>query len=86
MCKVWRIKKPRFDAIRKFEIIPMKCRLWCMCTGMSTGGNTPGRSQDGRRMYPALQEEPFHALLDIDAEGSGKFVTEVRKNINNHKG
>ena len=45
-----------------------------------------GRSQDGRDVcIRHFKRNLSHALLDIGAEGSGKLVTEVRKNINNHK-
>ena len=56
----------RFDAISdKFEIIPMKCKAVVHVTGMSTGGNTPGRVKTGETYVSALQEEPFlmHSLI-----------------------
>lgn len=78
----------RFDAISdEFEIIPMKCEGCSACTLVCP--------QEAIRLEEVKTGETFvsdtsrgtfsHALLDIGAEGSGKLVTEVRKNIYNYK-
>lgn len=81
-------KTCRFDAINEdFEINPMKCEgcgaclLVCpqeaICLEEAKTGETYV-SKTSRGTFS-------HALLDIGAEGSGKLVTEVRKNIYNNK-
>lgn len=81
-------KTCRFGAINEeFEINPMKCEgcgaclLVCpqeaICLEEAKTGETYV-SHTSRGTFP-------HALLDIGAEGSGKLVTEVRKNIYNNK-
>lgn len=78
----------RFDAIsEEFEIIPMKCEGCGACTLVCP--------QEAIQLEEVRTGETFvsttprgtfsHALLDIGAEGSGKLVTEVRKNIYNYK-
>ncbi|KUO52743.1 MAG: (4Fe-4S)-binding protein [Desulfitibacter sp. BRH_c19] len=78
----------RFDAINEeFEIKPMKCEgcgacmLVCpqeaICLQEVKTGETYV-SETSRGTFS-------HALLDIGAEGSGKLVTEVRKNIQSNK-
>lgn len=78
----------RFQAIsEKFEIIPMKCEGCGACTLVCP--------QEAIRLEEVKTGETYvsstsrgafsHALLDVGAEGSGKLVTEVRKNINNYK-
>ncbi len=78
-------KTCRFDAINdKCEIIPMKCEGCGACTLVCP--------QEAIKLTEVKTGETFvastprgnfsHALLDIGAEGSGKLVTEVRKNIN----
>lgn len=78
----------RFDAISdEIEIMPMKCEGCGTCTLVCP--------QEAIRLEEVKTGETFvsdtprgtfsHALLDIGAEGSGKLVTEVRKNIYNYK-
>ncbi|MBA1336962.1 MAG: MinD superfamily P-loop ATPase containing an inserted ferredoxin domain [Firmicutes bacterium] len=78
----------RFNAIsEEFEIIPMKCEGCGACILVCP--------QEAIRLEEVKTGETFvsgtsrgtfsHALLDIGAEGSGKLVTEVRKNIYNYK-
>lgn len=78
----------RFDAIsEEFEIIPMKCEGCGACVLVCP--------QEAIKLEKVKTGETFvsdtprgtfsHAQLDIGAEGSGKLVTEVRKNIYNYK-
>lgn len=78
----------RFKAIsEEFEVIPMKCEGCGACVLVCP--------QEAIRLEEVKTGETYvsstsrgsfsHALLDIGAEGSGKLVTEVRKNINNYK-
>jgi len=78
----------RFEAVsEEFEITPMKCEGCGACTLVCP--------QEAIRLEVVKTGETFvsstprgtfpHALLDIGAEGSGKLVTEVRKNIYNYK-
>lgn len=78
----------RFNAIsEELEIIPMRCEGCGACTLVCP--------QEAIRLEEVKTGETFvsgtsrgtfsHALLDIGAEGSGKLVTEVRKNIYNYK-
>jgi len=77
----------RFNAISDdFEVKPMKCEGCGACVLVCP--------KDAIRLEEVKTGETFvsgtsrgtfsHALLDIGAEGSGKLVTEVRKNIYNH--
>lgn len=81
-------KTCRFDAIsEEFTIMPMKCEGCGACTLVCP--------QEAIQLEEVKTGETFvsnttrgtfsHALLDIGAEGSGKLVTEVRKNIYNYK-
>lgn len=78
----------RFDVISdEIEIMPMKCEGCGACTLVCP--------KEAIRLEEVKTGETFvsgtprgtfsHAMLDIGAEGSGKLVTEVRKNINNYK-
>ncbi|MFZ7120870.1 MAG: ATP-binding protein [Eubacteriaceae bacterium] len=78
----------RFNAIsEEIEIIPMKCEGCGACTLVCP--------QEAIKLEEVKIGETYisntsrgtfsHALLDIGAEGSGKLVTEVRKNIINHQ-
>ncbi len=74
----------RFDAINEnMEIITMKCEgcgacvLTCPCNAIELKDVKTGQTyvvETKRGNFP-------HALLDMGAEGSGKLVTEVRKNV-----
>lgn len=78
----------RFSAVNdKFEINPMQCEGCGACvlvcpeeaislTEVKTGQTYVANTSQGTFS---------HALLDIGAEGSGKLVTEVRKNIFNYR-
>ena len=78
----------RFNAISdEIEIKPMKCEGCGACTLVC-----PQKAihleevKTGETYVSDTSRGTFsHALLDIGAEGSGKLVTEVRKNINNYK-
>jgi len=78
----------RFNAIsEELEIIPMRCEGCGACILVCP--------QEAIKLTEVKTGETFvsgtprgtfsHALLDIGAEGSGKLVTEVRKNIYNYK-
>lgn len=78
----------RFDAISDdIEIIPMKCEGCGACTlACPQKAIRLEEVKTGETYVAHTSRGTFsHALLDIGAEGSGKLVTEVRKNINNHK-
>jgi MinD superfamily P-loop ATPase len=78
----------RFGEISdEIKLLPMKCEGCGACTlvcpqkaihmqEVKTGETYISRTSRGTFS---------HALLDIGAEGSGKLVTGVRRNINNHK-
>jgi MinD superfamily P-loop ATPase len=78
----------RFDAISEdFNIIPMKCEGCGACTLVC-----PSKAirleevKTGETFVSDTERGVFsHAMLDIGAEGSGKLVTEVRKNTENYK-
>lgn len=78
----------RFSAINEdLEIMPLKCEGCGACIWVCP--------QEAIRLENVKTGETFvssttrgtfsHALLDIGAEGSGKLVTEVRKNIEKYK-
>lgn len=78
----------RFDAIGdELEVLPMKCEgcgacmLVCPVKAISLEEAKTGQTYVSRTQRGTFS----HALLDIGAEGSGKLVTEVRKNIYNFK-
>ena len=81
-------KTCRFDAINeKLEVIPLKCEgcgactLVCPCDAIKL---EPVRT--GKAFVTDTERGTFsHALLDIGAEGSGRLVTEVRKNATGFK-
>lgn len=78
----------RFDAIsEQIDVLPMKCEgcgacmLVCPVEAISLV-----EVKTGQTYVSKTQRGTFsHALLDIGAEGSGKLVTEVRKNVYNCK-
>lgn len=77
----------RFDAISDdIEIIPMKCEGCGACTLVCPQEAIHLEEvKTGETFVSATPRGTFsHALLDIGAEGSGRLVTEVRKNIYNH--
>ena len=78
----------RFDAISdELEILPMKCEGCGACTLVCPQEAIMlTEVKTGETFVSSTQRGTFsHALLDIGAEGSGKLVTEVRKNIYNSK-
>jgi MinD superfamily P-loop ATPase len=78
----------RFDAISdEIEIKPMKCEGCGACTLVCPQDAIHLEEvKTGETYVSATPRGTFsHALLDIGAEGSGKLVTEARKNVNNHK-
>lgn len=77
----------RFNAISEdFQIIPMKCEGCGACTLVCP--QKAIKLEDvkiGETYVSNTSRGTFaHALLDTGAEGSGKLVTEVRKNVINH--
>ena len=72
----------RFDAIQELEIDETSCEGCGVCVFVCPTGAL--RLEDditGGTMVSETEYGTFsHALLDIGAEGSGKLVTEVRKN------
>ena len=78
----------RFDAISdEIKIKPMKCEGCGACVLVCPQEAIHLEDvKTGETYVSDTSRGTFsHALLDIGAEGSGKLVTEVRKNINNHK-
>ncbi|NSW90089.1 MAG: 4Fe-4S binding protein [Firmicutes bacterium] len=78
----------RFGAISEdIKIIPMKCEGCGACVLVCPQGAIHLEEvKTGETYVSATNRGTFsHALLDIGAEGSGKLVTEVRKNIYNYK-
>ena len=78
----------RFDAIsEELELLPMKCEGCGACTYVCpVEAISLEEVKTGQTYVSATKRGTFsHALLDIGAEGSGKLVTEVRKNIYNYK-
>lgn len=77
----------RFGAIsEEFKMIPMKCEGCGSCTLVCPQGAIRlDEVKTGETFVSSTSRGTFsHALLDIGAEGSGKLVTEVRKNVNNY--
>lgn len=78
----------RFDAIsEELEVLPMKCEGCGACTLVCpVEAICLEEVKTGQTYVAKTQRGTFsHALLDIGAEGSGKLVTEVRKNIYNFR-
>jgi MinD superfamily P-loop ATPase len=78
----------RFDAISdEIEMLSMKCEGCGACTLVCPQGAIHLQEVKTGETYTSRTSRGTfsHALLDIGAEGSGKLVTEVRKNINNYK-
>lgn len=78
----------RFSAISKeIEIIPMKCEGCGACTLVCpTKAIALREAKTGQTFVSRTPKGTLsHALLAIGAEGSGKLVTEVRKNIDQFK-
>ncbi|MCR4435783.1 MAG: ATP-binding protein [Clostridiales bacterium] len=81
-------KTCRFGAINEeFEVNPMKCEGCGACTLVCPQeAIVLEEVKTGETYVSDTSRGTFsHALLDIGAEGSGKLVTEVRKNIYNNK-
>jgi MinD superfamily P-loop ATPase len=81
-------KTCRFGAIaNNIEIIPMKCEGCGACVLVCPHDAIHLEDVKTGETYVSKTERGTfsHALLDIGAEGSGKLVTEVRKNINTYK-
>lgn len=77
----------RFGAISEdFEIVPFHCEGWGACTLICPADAIHLEDVITGKTYVSETDRGTfsHALLDIGAEGSGKLVTEVRKNIRNH--
>jgi len=78
----------RFDAISSdFAVSPFKCEGCGACTLVCpTGAITLKEVKTGETYISDTRYGTFsHALLDIGAEGSGKLVTQVRKNASRNK-
>lgn len=78
----------RFEAIsEEIEIIPMKCEGCGACTLVCPADAIHLKDVKTGQTYVAKTPRGTfsHALLDVGAEGSGKLVTEVRKNIYSFK-
>ncbi|HHY40840.1 MAG TPA: 4Fe-4S binding protein [Syntrophaceticus sp.] len=72
----------RFDAIQELEVDETRCEGCGVCAFVCpTGALRLEEVTIGVTMVSETEYGTFsHALLDIGAEGSGKLVTEVRKN------
>lgn len=72
----------RFNAIKNMEVDPTSCEGCGVCVFVCPEGAL--RLEEvttGVTMLSKTEYGPFsHALLEIGAEGSGKLVTEVRRN------
>lgn len=72
----------RFDAIHDFQVLELKCEGCAACTvvcpveAITLHDEITGQTKVNRIDHGILS----HALMEIGAEGSGKLVTEVRKN------
>ncbi len=78
----------RFHAIsEEIEILPMKCEGCGACTLVCPQNAIHLEDVKTGETYISKTERGTfsHALLDIGAEGSGRLVTEVRKNIEKYK-
>ena len=78
----------RFEAINEeLEVLPVKCEGCGACTLVCPVEAICLEEVKTGQTYVAKTDRGTfsHALLDIGAEGSGKLVTEVRKNIYNYK-
>ncbi len=74
----------RFDAINaSLEVLPLRCEGCGACLLVCPAGAIRlDPVKTGRTYVSNTSAGTFsHALLDVGAEGSGKLVTEVRKNI-----
>jgi MinD superfamily P-loop ATPase len=74
----------RFNAINNaLEIIPMRCEGCGACTQVCPVGAISLETVKTGQTYVSRSDRGTfaHALLDIGAEGSGKLVTEVRKQV-----
>ena len=82
------IRTCRFDAISEsMEILPMKCEGCGACMQVCPAEAISLEEVKTGQTYVSKTKRGIfsHALLNIGAEGSGKLVTEVRKNIYNFK-
>jgi MinD superfamily P-loop ATPase len=78
----------RFNAINEeIEIIPMKCEGCGACTLVCPQEAIRlEKVKTGEIFVSDTQRGTFsYALLDIGAEGSGRLVTEVRKNVSDYE-
>jgi MinD superfamily P-loop ATPase len=75
----------RFNAIEDMEVDPTRCEGCGVCAFVCpTGALRLEDDVTGVTMTSQTEHGSFsHALLGIGAEGSGKLVTEVRKNAEN---
>lgn len=78
----------RFGAINEdFKILPFKCEGCGACTLICPADAIHLEEvKTGNTFVSKTNRGTFsHALLDIGAEGSGKLVTEVRKNVKDYE-
>ncbi len=77
----------RFDAIEECKVSVMKCEGCGACVLVCPQNAIKLEEvKTGETYVSKTNRGTFsNALLDIGAEGSGKLVTEVRKNVNNYK-
>ncbi|MHB1483791.1 MAG: ATP-binding protein [Saccharofermentanales bacterium] len=78
----------RFDAIsEEFNIIPFMCEGCGACTLVCPADAIHLEDvKTGKVFVSKTQRGTFsHALLDIGTEGSGKLVTQVRKNVKKYE-
>ncbi|MDN5375762.1 MAG: hypothetical protein PWQ39_802 [Thermacetogenium sp.] len=78
----------RFQAIQEMEVDPTRCEGCGVCVAVCpTGALHLEDEVTGTLMTSEMEYGPFsHALLEIGAEGSGKLVTEVRRNAESLRG